>query len=114
MDDDGEYSKAKYKRIMRRVANRQTTEVVIDLADLQEFSGTDRTLLHNIVHNTRRYVQLFADALDQLKPAPDHMADHTDDVLDLIMQQRQELNAQMEDGDTVDQSQFPPELMRRL
>ncbi|TXT09090.1 hypothetical protein VHUM_02564 [Vanrija humicola] len=113
VDDDGEHSKAKYMRIMRRVANRQTSEVVIDLANLQEFS-TDRTLLHNIVHNTRRYVQLFADALDQLKPAPDHMADHTDDVLDLIMQQRQELNAQLQDGETVDQSQFPPELMRRF
>lgn len=34
-DENQGRSKAKYMRIMRKVANRQTTEVVIDLNDLQ-------------------------------------------------------------------------------
>lgn len=113
--DDEPRSKAKYMRIMRKVANRQTAKVVVDLADLQQFSN-DRSLLHNILNNTRRYVQLFADVLDKLKPAPDHEADHADDVLDLIMEQRARWNQSQEDqgipGDT--SAQFPPELMRRL
>ncbi|EJT53102.1 hypothetical protein A1Q1_00109 [Trichosporon asahii var. asahii CBS 2479] len=120
LEDEGEgegRSKAKYMRIMRKVANRQTTEVVVDLNDLQQFDQ-DRSLLTNIMNNTRRYVQLFAEVLDQLKPQPDHELDYTADVLDLIMQQRQNLNAE-----TAEQAQeqqvdvaasFPPELMRRF
>lgn len=95
---------------MRKVANRQTTEVVIDLNDLQQFDQ-DRSLLSNVMKNTRRYVQLFAEVLDKLKPEPDHELDYTADVLDLIMQQRENLNAQNE-GDSV--ASFPPELMRRF
>lgn len=36
MDEDAGRSKAKYMRIMRKVANRQTSEVVIDLKDIQQ------------------------------------------------------------------------------
>jgi DNA replication licensing factor MCM7 len=41
LDVDGEdglpgRSKAKYMKVMRKVANRQTSEVVIDLADLRK------------------------------------------------------------------------------
>lgn len=111
LEDEAEgRSKAKYMKIMRKVANRQTTEVVVDLNDLQQFDE-DRSLLTNILNNTRRYVQLFAEVLDKLKPEPDHELDYTADVLDLIMQQRENLNAQ-NDGDSA--SSFPPELMRRF
>lgn len=117
LDVDDSRSKSKYMRIMRKVANRQTTKVVIDLNDLQEYSSDDRSLLHNIMSNTRRYIQLFANVLDNLKPEPDHEADHADDVLDIIMQQRLKWNqAQIDQGIPVDVSgaQFPPDLMRRL
>ena len=35
-DEQGERSKAKYMRVLRKVANRQTAEVVVDLADLRK------------------------------------------------------------------------------
>lgn len=64
--------------------------------------------------NTRRYVALFSEVIDKLLPAPDVEADHTDDVLDLIMQQRREMNEQIENGERgPDGGMFPPELMRR-
>lgn len=47
-------------------------------------------------------------------PPPDNEVDYTDDVLDLIMQQRREMNAQVEAGErNADAGMFPPELMRR-
>lgn len=76
----------------------------------------DTTLLHNILKNTRRYVSLFCEAIDALLPDPDvDMVDHTGDVLDLIMQQRREMNVQVENGDRQGEGNntFPPELMRR-
>lgn len=36
--DEG-HSRAKYMRIMRNVANRKTTQVIIDLKDLQQVSN---------------------------------------------------------------------------
>ncbi|GMK55623.1 hypothetical protein CspeluHIS016_0206790 [Cutaneotrichosporon spelunceum] len=108
-----EYQSPKYMRTMRKVANRQTTEVVIDLQDLRNFS-TDHSLLHNILGNTRRYIQLFSDVLDKLLPEPDHELDTSDDVLDMVMAWRREHNAAAgEDEADLDRSQFPPELMRR-
>lgn len=47
-------------------------------------------------------------------PAPDNEVDFTNDVLDLIMQQRREMNAQVDAGKrSADAGMFPPELMRR-
>ncbi|KAL7421120.1 DNA replication licensing factor MCM7 [Cryptotrichosporon argae] len=113
-EDEGDRrSKAKYMRVLRKVANRQTAEVVVDLADLQKHDA-DRTFLHNILRNTRRYVQLFCDAIDAVMPEPDHELDYTADVLDLIMQQRREMNEQMRADELgAEQNMFPPELMRR-
>ncbi|KAI9636883.1 DNA replication licensing factor MCM7 [Dioszegia hungarica] len=115
MGGEGEgRSKAKYMKLLRRVANRQTTEVVIDLSDLKKFSE-DTSLLHNILKNTRRYVSLFCEAIDALMPEPDvELTDHAGDVLDIIMQQRREMNDQIENGERpAEGGMFPPELMRR-
>jgi len=40
-DERGQRSKAKYMKVLRRVANRQTAEVVIDLADLRKVRRLD-------------------------------------------------------------------------
>jgi hypothetical protein len=47
-------------------------------------------------------------------PRPDREADYADDVLDLIMAQRQQLNEQIA-GERMEQggNLYPPELMRR-
>jgi DNA replication licensing factor MCM7 len=66
--------------------------------------------------NTRRYIQLFCEAIDKLLPEPDAGLDRTDDVLDLIMEQRQQLNAELvndPNGEASNAGLYPPELMRR-
>lgn len=55
--------------------------------------------------------------LDELKPEPDHEIDDSADVLDLIMKQREDMNAALgSDGEQgMDEAaKYPPELMRRL
>ena len=47
-------------------------------------------------------------------PEPDGELDYTEDVLDLIMHQRREMNEQIANGERAqDGGMFPPELMRR-
>ncbi|WVR08871.1 hypothetical protein IAU60_005930 [Kwoniella sp. DSM 27419] len=108
-----EREKAKYVKVLKKVANRQVDKVVIDLADLRRHFN-DQTLLHNITRNTRHYISLFCDVIDKLMPEPDHELDYTADVLDLIMQQRRQMNEQVQAGERAEEGgMFPPELMRR-
>jgi DNA replication licensing factor MCM7 len=61
-------------------------------------------------NNTRRYVQLFSEVVDELMPTPTRDISHHDEVIDVILHQRQERDAQnQEEG----RAGFPPELMRR-
>ncbi|KAJ9118775.1 hypothetical protein QFC24_005974 [Naganishia onofrii] len=116
--------KAKYMKMFVKVANRQMRDVVIDLADLQRHDPTTLLLPH-ILKNTKRYINLFAQAIDTLLPVPaynDPNLDIVEDVLDVIMEQRRQINRERgEDGElrvngpggSGDESMFPPELMRR-
>ncbi|WVO15363.1 translation elongation factor Tu [Cryptococcus depauperatus] len=109
----GRREKHKYMKILGEIVNRRRSDIVIDLKDLKKYDN-DHSLLINIQNNTRRYIQLFSDVIDRIMPEPDHEADYASDVLDLIMQQRREMNAQIEVGErNADAGMFPPELMRR-
>ncbi|KAJ9105214.1 Mcm2-7 hexameric complex component [Naganishia adeliensis] len=126
MDDDARARrpKAKYMKMFAKVANRKQQDVFVDLADLQRHDPTSLLLPH-ILKNTKRYIALFAQAIDSLLPVPnydDPNFDVVDDVLDVIMEQRRRINRERgEDGElrvngpggVGDESMFPPELMRR-
>ena len=81
-------------------------------------------LLGHILNNARRYINLFASAIDSLLPAPtvDVQSEVMPDVLDVIMTQRRRMNEMREDGAGGDAAEaaaemgeqlFPPELLRR-
>ncbi|KAJ9117448.1 Mcm2-7 hexameric complex component [Naganishia vaughanmartiniae] len=130
MDDEEEEEararrpKAKYMKMFVKVANRQMRDLTIDLADLQRHDPTTLLLPH-ILKNTKRYINLFAQAIDTLLPVPaynDPNLEIVEDVLDVIMEQRRQINRERgEDGELQvngpggvgDESMFPPELMRR-
>lgn len=60
--------------------------------------------------NTRRYIQLFSEAIDTLLPRPTKDLSHLDDILDVIIHQRMEKNLENgQDGNNL----FPPSLTRR-
>lgn len=60
--------------------------------------------------NTRRYIDLFSRAIDELLPEPSKDISYKSDVHDVIMAHRREKNTLNEENDL---SGFPPELLRR-
>ncbi|RMZ78127.1 hypothetical protein DV738_g3997, partial [Chaetothyriales sp. CBS 135597] len=121
---DGDTSDEKYVEMMQEVADRERSNVVIDLDDLKEFEetlGADQNLklVESVENNTKHYVDLFSDTVDKLMPRPSHDVTFKDDVLDTLLSQRQRLNDNLRaraeaNGEAVSPaSTFPPELTRR-
>ncbi|PBK78536.1 minichromosome maintenance protein mcm7p [Armillaria solidipes] len=96
----------KYTNQLQRIANRDQQMLVIDLEDLHTH---DPELVQRIRGNTRRYVSLFSEVVDQIMPLPTKDISDYDEVIDVILHQRRERNAQMEGG----QDGFPEHLLRR-
>ncbi|KAF4383565.1 hypothetical protein F8388_014065 [Cannabis sativa] len=82
-DDNGE---AKYMNILQEVANRKVRAVEIDLEDLFNYKDLDEEFLRRVTENTRRYVGIFAEAIDELMPEPTE--GFPDDDHDILMTQR--------------------------
>ncbi|KAI9909518.1 hypothetical protein PsorP6_015241 [Peronosclerospora sorghi] len=113
----------KYTRMMQEVANRERTSIPIALDDVQSFDRDDATFVTRITRNARRYLALFADAVDEHLPPPTRDISEFQDVLDVlrlaraqeVAQQRQE---QAHDGTnravSTPTDVFPPALMRRF
>ncbi|XP_022770840.1 DNA replication licensing factor MCM7-like isoform X2 [Durio zibethinus] len=105
-DANGE---AKYMNILQDVANRKIRAVQIDLEDLFNYKDLDEEFLRRVTENTRRYIGIFAAAIEELLPEPTE-AFHDDDH-DILMTQRAEDGTNNADGS--DQRQkMPPEIKR--
>ena len=118
-------SKAKYMNMLQDVADRVTSQVLIDMDDLKQYEdnlddeGTSVQLVSSIEKNANHYVEILSRAVDKALPPPTRDVNFKDDVLDIIMSQRsrrndnvrQQMEANIEDG--LPESLFPPELTRR-
>ncbi|OQE31975.1 hypothetical protein PENSTE_c001G05423 [Penicillium steckii] len=117
--------KLKYMQILQDVSNRDSANVIIELDDLDVYEKSlpeeqqSLNLVGSIQKNTKRYVDVFSQAVDSVMPKETKDVTFKDDVLDVIMSQRDKRNetlemAQEADMDTADaSSMFPPELTRR-
>ncbi|OLN87941.1 DNA replication licensing factor mcm7 [Colletotrichum chlorophyti] len=117
----------KYKAILQQLADRKIDEVIIDLDDLANYEsqlGDELQLVESIRMNTKHYVELMSRAVDKLLPKPSEDVDFKDDVLDVLMERRQQRNEYFErqateaiDGQLPDPTKladkFPAELTRR-
>jgi DNA replication licensing factor MCM7 len=75
-----------------------------------QHENTITELVFRISNNTRRYVQLFSETVDELMPQPTRDISDSDEVIDVIIHQRRERDAQnQEEG----RPGFPPEMLRR-
>jgi DNA replication licensing factor MCM7 len=74
-----------------------------------QYEKTVTELVSRILLNTRRYVDLFSDVVDQLMPIPTKDITEHDEVIDVILHQRRERNEQIEGT----QDGFPSHLLRR-
>ncbi|MCJ1395578.1 Mcm2-7 hexameric complex component [Xylographa bjoerkii] len=116
--------KKKYMEILQKVADRQTTEICIELDDLDTYEkslGDDEglKLVESIERNAKHYIELLSQAVDKVMPKETQEISFKDDVLDIIMSQRERRNATMTlatDNDldpSLPASIFPAELTRR-
>ncbi|PYI05841.1 MCM-domain-containing protein [Aspergillus sclerotiicarbonarius CBS 121057] len=117
--------KLKYMQLLQEVADRERTNILIELDDLATYEkglsedGEDLRLVESVQKNTYHYIDLFSRAADDLMPKESKDITFKDDVLDVIMSQREKRNEAMNmaaeataDADAA-QSIFPPELTRR-
>ncbi|KAJ5637100.1 DNA replication licensing factor MCM7 [Penicillium lividum] len=117
-------TKLKYMEILQDVANRDTSHILIELDDLEIFEkafpeeAQTLKLVESIQKNTKRYIDVFSQAVDAVMPKETKDVTFKDDVLDVIMSQRDRRNETLEmvaeanmDNEAADL--FPPELTRR-
>ncbi|GJJ12527.1 hypothetical protein Clacol_006770 [Clathrus columnatus] len=93
-DSEGFRKQSKYLIQLQRIANREQQMLEIDLEDISEHERTITELVLRIRNNTRRYVQLFSEVVDELMPSPTRDISYHDEVIDVILHQRQERDAQ--------------------
>ncbi|KAK5735266.1 DNA replication licensing factor MCM7 [Elasticomyces elasticus] len=119
-------SKAKYMNMLEDIAEREKSQVLIDLDDLEQYEKSldeeavlSLNLVSSVERNANHYLEIFSRAVDKVIPAPTKDPNFKDDVIDIIMTQRSKRNEnvrqQMEataDG-PIPESIFPPELTRR-
>lgn len=89
----------KYGPELNKLANRISTHMFVDLADVAKFNND---LASRIVNNTGRYSKIFHEALDQVLPAFKSGEPQNRDPMDVFIEQRSLIH-----GD------YPPELLRR-
>ncbi|KAF9885664.1 Mcm2-7 hexameric complex component [Aspergillus nanangensis] len=116
--------KLKYMQMLQDVADRERTNILIELDDLATYEkslpeDTDLKLVEAVQKNTQRYVDVLSQAVDAVMPKETREITFKDDVLDVIMSQRDKRNEAMTMAMEADMDAaaapaiFPPELTRR-
>ncbi|KAI5117477.1 hypothetical protein M0805_007181 [Coniferiporia weirii] len=100
----------KYMSQLQKIANREQQMLTIDMEDIYTHEKTVADLVSRIRLNTKRYVDLFCEVVDQLIPPPTKDISDQDEVIDVILHQRRERNEALEG---TQQTEFPPHLLRR-
>ncbi|KAK1754856.1 DNA replication licensing factor mcm7 [Echria macrotheca] len=112
----------KYKDMLQELADRKIDEVVIDLDDLHSYEqdvDEGLKLVESVEKNTKHYVEILSRAVDSLMPPPSNNVTFKDDVLDVLMANRQQRNRELEQAaermmdPTLLNEQFPAQLTRR-
>ncbi|KAL9085510.1 MAG: hypothetical protein Q9165_007555 [Trypethelium subeluteriae] len=117
--------KKKYMTILQDVADRNASQVLIDLDDVDEYEkslegqSSALKLVESIEKNANSYIELLSKAVDKVMPQPSKEPTFKDDVLDIVMTQRSKRNERIQEAMDSDiaadspESIFPPELTRR-
>ncbi|URD91268.1 MCM [Musa troglodytarum] len=101
----------KYLNILQDVANRKRRAIYIELDDLVDYKDLDEAFLQRVTENTRRYINIFAEAIDELMPEPTEVFP-VDEDRDILMTQR--VDDGMDNVDNSDPLQKMPSEIRRF
>lgn len=113
--DQEEIQGPKYMSLLQKVANRDLSTIYIDLNDLRAYETNQIQsqssqvnfrvkLVDQIMKNTNRYVELISSIMDEIMPNPTKDITYKDDVLDVILHQRNLKNQRVlqENSDELD------------
>ncbi|KAL5511283.1 MCM7 [Sanghuangporus vaninii] len=109
-EQDDDDRRKKYKRQLKKIANREQQMLTIELEDIYTYENDVTGLVRRICNNTRRYVDLFCEVVDEMMPLPTKDISDQAEVIDVILHQRRERNQQLEN---TQQPEFPAHLLRR-
>lgn len=84
-DDENEYTSHVYREELTRIAHREQVALSVDLDHVLEF---DVELCVAIEQNTRRFVAIFSDAINELIPEVRTRATVPKDTLDIYIEHR--------------------------
>ena len=124
-ENDKKYGKKKYMIQMQKIANRELNILEIWTEDLESYFSSqnkqdDLLLLDSILNNTKTYVNLFKDAVDDLMPNPskqlpvdDMLMEKSDIIRKHRLQNLNNLSNEDKDKASRNQSGIPKELTRR-
>ncbi|XP_072349572.1 DNA replication licensing factor MCM7 [Scyliorhinus torazame] len=103
----------KYADQLVQIAHREKVALYIDLEDVAE---EDPELVDSVCENTRRYVNLFADAVQELLPQFKAKEVVNKDALDVYIEHRLTMEQRARDPNEARdaQNQYPQELLRRF
>ncbi|CCD24204.1 DNA replication licensing factor MCM7 NDAI_0C05450 [Naumovozyma dairenensis CBS 421] len=102
-DEHDEIGKGpKYMNILQRISNRELDSITVELDDILQYQnekflegGSNGDLVNSIQENANHFIELFCRTIDDLMPLPTKEIDYKDDVLDVILNQRQLRNERM-------------------
>ncbi|KAL2918722.1 DNA replication licensing factor MCM7 [Polyrhizophydium stewartii] len=81
----------KYLDFLKFVSDRELDTLEIDLDDLDKFGAED--MVERIEQNTKRYLNLFYDVVDELLPEPTTAPNDASDPLEVLIYQRRQRDA---------------------
>ncbi|XP_072033862.1 DNA replication licensing factor mcm7-like [Amphiura filiformis] len=115
-DDVKQGKNFKYGSQLVKLAHREQVALTIDLDDVNEI---DPELAEAIQENTRRYTNLFADAVQDMLPEyKDRDVKYSKDALDVYIEHRLLMEQRLRGPNAPEpqdaRNQFPAELMRRF
>ncbi|CAF3577212.1 unnamed protein product [Rotaria socialis] len=114
VDTTDGYKASKYVKQLRNLANREQTTLVIDIDDV---ATVDPELADAIVENSRRYIQLFSQVVQELLPELKDKEIENKDVLDVYIEHRALMEQRIHhnsDEARDPMNHYPEELMRRF
>ena len=124
-ETDKKYGKKKYMIQMQKIANRELTILEILTEDLESYFSSqnkqdDLILLDSIFNNTKTYINLFKEAVDDLMPNPskqlpvdDMLMEKSDIIRKHRLQNMNNLSNEEKDKASKTQNGIPKELTRR-
>jgi DNA replication licensing factor MCM7 len=114
IDTEDGYKASKYIKQIRNLANREQTTLVIDIDDI---ATVDPELADAITENSRRYIQIFSQVVQEMLPEFKDKEVTNKDVLDVYIEHRTLMEQRMHHNtdETRDpMNRYPEELMRRF